>query len=519
MPSETDEQRAERQARLSKAMGAMFLQDKVERLERDVQAAPFSRGMARSRSGPNHAHRLAQPSAPPFNPEGGIRILTRSSTGPGMDRTLTEPIAARPSSSRSQPNKVYLLDTSVLIYSLRSVHEWLKDPQVQIIIPLEAINNLDLLKKGHDPVNSAARKATRFLEERMSAESWSQGSAGLFCQRDDERASLADLESRRKQVWEAERPSTNETRADDSNAPATAEAGVAGESVETQFEDPQAIASCPRFLREMLSAAAFFGDRLNPGEAGSRRKFAVAVSKAPELAPSDVEGEALPFVERADGRLSAEWLEAIGIKAESVSPSKSWTARQRGKSAPSEASANSAKAAGARPPLVLKRPIGVGKTLASHQSDNGVLVPPICGTLRKQAPGRSPSPAGSTHRSEPAMVASTRPCSAAQYGNISILRSRGPANGSQDSLASLGTTGGASSVAGSRNASTTSLSRRSLETLASTAEGGGGGDDVKSAGSGSGSSRKMGAVRGAADAGSSRKTAAARMEEYVRSLS
>jgi hypothetical protein len=116
-------------------------------------------------------------------------------------RTLHTSAVPRPPAAPQLPQPpLLLLDASVLVYSLRSVHEWLKRAeaaQCRLVVPTEGewawqqhsitagtstrrglsvgltrmarpvITTLDVLKKGTHALNVAARNATRFLEERL----------------------------------------------------------------------------------------------------------------------------------------------------------------------------------------------------------------------------------------------------------------------------------------------------------------------------------------------------------------
>lgn len=95
------------------------------------------------------------------------------------DANNTSQIAsADPSLPASKPSstsvtRIIIADASLLIYSLRTVHDYLKAGDCQVIVPCEALSTLDVLKKGEHTLNWAARRATRFLDERFSV--WDDG--------------------------------------------------------------------------------------------------------------------------------------------------------------------------------------------------------------------------------------------------------------------------------------------------------------------------------------------------------
>lgn len=109
-----------------------------------------------------------------------------------------------PSSDKGQAMRLIIVDVSLVIYSLRTIHEWLKDGNCRIIVPIETLRTLDVLKKGDENLNLAARKAVRFLEEKSMLISTSESAVndkivpGLVPQRQSEtvnRAEWTSLES------------------------------------------------------------------------------------------------------------------------------------------------------------------------------------------------------------------------------------------------------------------------------------------------------------------------------------
>ncbi|PWN40456.1 hypothetical protein IE81DRAFT_342724, partial [Ceraceosorus guamensis] len=172
-----------KQKSLCQQMGALFLQHRVRQLEGQVDDLEYSRSA--SSSAPATARSLGREAN--TRPGEGRHSSTaskeplRSSRG---DSSATQPQSALFDHSRRASVKTYILDASVLIYSLRSVHDWLKTSDVRCIVPTEVVSTLDILKKGQHPLNAAARKATRFLEDRFAspAPDGSMPSAGLVPQ-------------------------------------------------------------------------------------------------------------------------------------------------------------------------------------------------------------------------------------------------------------------------------------------------------------------------------------------------
>ncbi|PWZ00648.1 hypothetical protein BCV70DRAFT_98879 [Testicularia cyperi] len=333
MPHETPEQRAERQARLSAAMGAMRLQDKVERLERDAGQIKYARGIRKTLSSS-----VATPGSTTNRQEAlTIRSMPRAATGPGilyMDSSSSDRTATTTSSDSAGVMRLRIVDASVLIFSLRTMHEWSKDASTCAIVPLEAINTLDLLKKGDSPVNLAARKATRWLEEKMRPAPATGGVAalqtpGILAQRQDQRATAAQMNARRAELSAA-------NAVDDA---AEASASTASQVGRESREEPPALAEddmfstrrAPIYLRELLSLCLYC--RL---KAPTELDFAVAVAYAPahiqtnlledsgSCATSQTDSVSTYF-SRIDGRATEAWLDAYDLPRELALTSKTWT--------------------------------------------------------------------------------------------------------------------------------------------------------------------------------------------------
>lgn len=306
MPHESIQQKAERQQRLSHAMGVMFLQDKVDKLEQDVSKITYPRGVQKTRSAPTHD---LISSRPRHDAAAQVRAQPRAVTGPGLSPD-TDVGAAKLATS------IRLVDASVLIFSLRSVHNWSRDQSTCVVIPLEAINTLDLLKKGDEPINLAARKATRWLEDKISISTQdedlmlTQPAPGIFAQKEHFRASsvhVADARLARQQQ-------------------AQADASGAASEDEVQVKDAFNAAEAPRYLRELLSVCLYCQVK-----ASSASDFAVAIAYPPDhLQEKMVEAQAAgndkpTYLNRTDGRATEAWLDAYCIPFQVVATSKTWT--------------------------------------------------------------------------------------------------------------------------------------------------------------------------------------------------
>ncbi|KAI0064961.1 hypothetical protein BV25DRAFT_1799491 [Artomyces pyxidatus] len=173
---------------MSRALGAAFLTHQVEQLEKSVSAdqrshnwrdrksaapRPNDRGGANGRAGfsPGEKRGLV--------PVGGIKVSTKKRDGE-RDHTLAETkgirIRKREDDRREQRQEkgkdadIIVLDASVLVNALGQVKKWCRDGREEIlIVPLEALNTLDLLKKGSSQLAQRARAASRVLEAQVGS--------------------------------------------------------------------------------------------------------------------------------------------------------------------------------------------------------------------------------------------------------------------------------------------------------------------------------------------------------------
>ena len=138
---------------MSKAMGALFLKDKVSRLESHVGQLEFKRDSAYSRGkGRGRGMAMGMGNSTGGRGRGGsVKVTTglqpsdlevsRDENPSEFHERVSEEEEKRRGKEKERdlsnlPN-IRILDSSVLIYSLRTVHEWLKKDQNVLIIPLE----------------------------------------------------------------------------------------------------------------------------------------------------------------------------------------------------------------------------------------------------------------------------------------------------------------------------------------------------------------------------------------------
>ncbi|KAF8882244.1 hypothetical protein BD779DRAFT_1612474 [Infundibulicybe gibba] len=159
---------------LSRALGAAFLNHQVQQLEKSVNNGPGSGNWRDRRPGagaqtlPNGTNR---PRAEGANRR---RIDDSPPKGAGRDRhNYSNPSRdqGRRRSSDDTEDKdadIVVVDASVLVHALYQVKKWCRDGREEVVVvPLEALNTLDLLKKGTSPLAQRARAASRILEAQV----------------------------------------------------------------------------------------------------------------------------------------------------------------------------------------------------------------------------------------------------------------------------------------------------------------------------------------------------------------
>ncbi|KAF8152549.1 hypothetical protein B0H34DRAFT_677853 [Crassisporium funariophilum] len=175
---------------MSRALGAAFLNHQVEQLEKSVSSNGPASGNWRDRKYPGN-------SFPPLSPGGakrgpnspGIKVAAQRKKAGGevqavagrerqvvkdkdFDRGVTSSQSARRRSAEEEKTDkdadVVVVDASVLIHALYQVKRWCRDGREEVVIvPLEALNTLDLLKKGTSSLAQRARAASRILEAQV----------------------------------------------------------------------------------------------------------------------------------------------------------------------------------------------------------------------------------------------------------------------------------------------------------------------------------------------------------------
>ncbi len=315
---------AQRQARLAEAMGKLFLQDRVAKMEEEANTLEFKRHASNRQADKSRSNSQRTPAKTP----------------------------ARTRAPAPTQLAVRIIDASLLIYALRTLHEWIKEERYMLVIPLEALNVLDVLKKGDAPINIAARKATRFLDERITSHNPSpKGEPGMVAQGEKESVSWSDIVS----YAEMPRVETNkEQRADPSSSDEAAkEAGaraadalLAGLDVPTAEAPPRRSSDSNRsggqhtqaqvalHIRGTLGCMAWHESRiLGKQYQGTAREdktsddrdiLALAVAFPPEDAIVEGTQEARRFISRADGRVMKQWAESVDMNVVVAPTASSW---------------------------------------------------------------------------------------------------------------------------------------------------------------------------------------------------
>jgi hypothetical protein len=162
---------------LSRALGAAFLNHQVAQLEKTVAEGSAS-GDWRDR----RQKQIPASSPPRTNQRGMINLNNRSPSQQhqGKPNGKQQGIETRPAQPRNSDEEkrarrpsevdadVIVVDASVLIHAIHQVKLWCRsDRKEKVVIPLEALNTLDLLKKGTNSLAQRARSASRILEAQV----------------------------------------------------------------------------------------------------------------------------------------------------------------------------------------------------------------------------------------------------------------------------------------------------------------------------------------------------------------
>lgn len=182
---------------LCKAMGTLFLQHRVNRLQRDVDELQRGNNDKRKSCSWKAGWKSDYRKGATSGTQSSDALVAVSSKG---DTEKDKNLSAFERNDKVQTkSRIIIADVSLLIYSLRTVYNWLKEGNCRVIVPAETLRTLDVLKKGNHCLNLAARKATRFLDEKFDfgivADQEDPLKAGLYAQKSSEKVTVAEWRS------------------------------------------------------------------------------------------------------------------------------------------------------------------------------------------------------------------------------------------------------------------------------------------------------------------------------------
>lgn len=150
---------------ISRALGAAFLSHQVEQLEKSVQSDGYGNGSrgykdqnANRRGRRGGGHYTSTPQSDRKRERNGKE-----------DKIVDTKIRTEGFDVKKEAD-VVVLDASVLIHCLNRIKDWCRKGRQEIlVVPLEALNTLDFLKKGSSSLAQKARAASRLLEAQVGS--------------------------------------------------------------------------------------------------------------------------------------------------------------------------------------------------------------------------------------------------------------------------------------------------------------------------------------------------------------
>ncbi|KAJ7078459.1 hypothetical protein B0H15DRAFT_914835 [Mycena belliarum] len=293
---------------MSRALGAAFLNHQVEQLEKSAASGNWrnrsSSMQASTKRGqqPGSNTTIATTAKPaPRKKNAGVLVLSKD----------TPPAAVRRSLEDEKDADVIVVDASVLVHALHQVKKWCRDGRSEVVIvPLEALNTLDLLKKGTSALAQRARAASRILEAQVGT------NPRIRVQQDDAFV-----------PWDNIPFSETASGASPAPAPAPAPAPSSSPPKTSQANTPDA---SPEWLRRTICcarwefdiAAATTPDVKVDTKGKDQRTVRLAVLSAAAPPTSTADGGALTKHEpRAAGTLVSTWAVRAGIDLLTVAAS------------------------------------------------------------------------------------------------------------------------------------------------------------------------------------------------------
>ncbi|KAF9505961.1 hypothetical protein BS47DRAFT_480255 [Hydnum rufescens UP504] len=276
---------------------------------------------------------------------------------------------------------VIVLDASVLVHALGQMKRWCKIERKEIIIvPLEALNTLDLLKKGGTTIAIHARAASRFLEAQVGT------NPRIRVQRDEDFVPWDEIYS--AAITSAEAPSLRTPDGVDSS----------NVTVVVPPED-----HAPEWMRQVVCCAEWETrhakvEAVVPGPSPGPTKptkVALAVIK-PSTGPGavlDIHDPAiLTHIPRTTGDLMRLWAPILGLKLLNVDPGTSDRSDHRPDKHRTSASDGNVPSyrKGGRPPSQDVR--GLVEKVKNGVPGNSVVAPGGAGKIRLLTRGEKLDP-------------------------------------------------------------------------------------------------------------------------------
>ncbi|KAG0146447.1 hypothetical protein CROQUDRAFT_722904 [Cronartium quercuum f. sp. fusiforme G11] len=152
--------------RMSRALGAAFLQHQVQQLERNLDDMTFRRDVVTypnpqiPRENSNHSIKSGRPN----------KFDDRSKQPTGSSKTSRQmnlPSSQASSKQERKPLPIMVIDTSLLIFGLPVLKRWKAEGKYRIVIPLDVISTLDQLKTYPRPIRGLVRDATEWLDHQF----------------------------------------------------------------------------------------------------------------------------------------------------------------------------------------------------------------------------------------------------------------------------------------------------------------------------------------------------------------
>ncbi|KAJ7602448.1 hypothetical protein DFH06DRAFT_1115699 [Mycena polygramma] len=280
---------------MSRALGAAFLNHQVEQLEKSAASgnwrsrAPNPQSSKRVQQSGNNGNIATTGKPAPRKKTAGVLIIPRD----------TPPASVRRSMEDDKDADVVVVDASVLVHALHQVKKWCRDGRQEVVIvPLEALNTLDLLKKGTSPLAQRARAASRILEAQVGT------NPRIRVQQDDAFV-----------PWDS--IPFSDTATTTTGSPTAPAAPTPADDLDIS----------PEWLRRTVCCARWESEAATPKDKGNAaasapRTVCVAVlsTDAPPLSTADG-GPLSKHEPRASGTLVGHWAARAGLTVLPISPS------------------------------------------------------------------------------------------------------------------------------------------------------------------------------------------------------